>query len=44
MKKIKVREYGGWTSHTFMKQNKETSCHSFNWGGEGVGGEMVEAS
>jgi hypothetical protein len=37
MKEIKMRVYGGWTSYTYMKQNKETSCNCFKWGGERVG-------
>jgi hypothetical protein len=31
MKAIKVREYGLWTSYTYMKQNYETSCNCFKW-------------
>jgi hypothetical protein len=37
MKEIKMRVYGGWTAYTYMKQNKETSCNCFKWGGERVG-------
>jgi hypothetical protein len=33
-----VRVYGRWTSYTYMKQNKETSCKYFKWGGEGAVG------
>jgi hypothetical protein len=39
MREIKVRVYGLWTSYTYAKVNKETSCHSFKWGWEGVEGE-----
>jgi hypothetical protein len=39
MKEVKVREYGGWTLYTSMKQNKETSCNCCKWGEEGVEGE-----
>jgi hypothetical protein len=39
MKEIKVRVCGEWTSFTYVKQNKETSCNCFNWGREGVEGE-----
>jgi hypothetical protein len=38
MKEIKVRVYDWWTSYTYMKQNKETSCNCFKWSWEGVGG------
>jgi hypothetical protein len=38
-KEIKVREYGGWTSYIYMKQNKETSCNCFKWDGEQVKGK-----
>jgi hypothetical protein len=37
--KIKVREYGAWTSYTYIKQNKETSCNYFKWDGDGIQGE-----
>jgi hypothetical protein len=36
MKEIKVRVYDWWTSYTYMKLNKETSCNCFNWGREGI--------
>jgi hypothetical protein len=36
---MKVRVCGRWTSYTYMKWNKETSCNCFKWGGEGVVGE-----
>jgi hypothetical protein len=36
MEEMKVGECGGWTSYTYMKHNKETSCNCFKWGGEGV--------
>jgi hypothetical protein len=36
MKEMKVREFGGWTSYTYMKQNKETSCNCFKYSGEWV--------
>jgi hypothetical protein len=36
MEDMKVREHYGWTSYTYMKQNKETSCNYSKWGGEGV--------
>jgi hypothetical protein len=39
MKEIKVRGYGGWTSYTYMKWNKENSCNLFKWGGEGLKGD-----
>jgi hypothetical protein len=39
MKEIKVRVYGGWTSYTYMKQNKQTSWSCFKWGVEEVEGE-----
>jgi hypothetical protein len=39
MKEIKVRVYGGWTSYTYMKQNKETSCNCFKWGRRGARGK-----
>jgi hypothetical protein len=39
MKEMKVRVYGLWTSHTYMKQNKETSCKCCKWGREGIEGE-----
>jgi hypothetical protein len=39
VKEIKVRVYGGWTSYTYMKRNKETSCNCFKWGREGFEGE-----
>jgi hypothetical protein len=33
---------GRWTSYTYMKQNQETSCSCFKWGGEvAAGGEMM---
>jgi hypothetical protein len=35
VKEIKVREYGWWTSYTFKKENKETSCNCFKWGRKG---------
>jgi hypothetical protein len=38
MEEMMVREYGGWTSYTYMKSNKETSCNCFKWGGEGAEG------
>jgi hypothetical protein len=38
MKEIKVIVCGWWTSYTYMKQNKETSCNCFKWGGEGLRG------
>jgi hypothetical protein len=34
MEEMKVREYGGWTPYTCMKQNKEISCNCFKWGQE----------
>jgi hypothetical protein len=36
MKEIKVREYGLWTSCTYIKWNKETSCDCFNGVGRGL--------
>jgi hypothetical protein len=39
MMEIKVRVYGGWTSYTYMKKNKETSCDCVKWGREVVEGE-----
>jgi hypothetical protein len=33
--KMKVREYGWWTSYTCMKWNDETSCNCCKWGREG---------
>jgi hypothetical protein len=30
------REYNGWSSYTYMKQNKETSYNCFKWGRVGV--------
>jgi hypothetical protein len=39
MKEIKVSVYGWWTSDTYVKWNKETSCNCFKWGREGVKGE-----
>jgi hypothetical protein len=38
MKEIKERVYGAWTSYTYMKYNKETSCNCFKWGGRGLRG------
>jgi hypothetical protein len=38
MKEIKVMGYGWWTSYTYMKQDEETSCNCFKWGGEGIDG------
>jgi hypothetical protein len=38
MKEIKVKAYGWWTSYTYVKQNKETSCSCFKYGRKGVGG------
>jgi hypothetical protein len=40
-----VGEYGWSTLYTYMKQNEETSCNCFKWGGEEVeGGEMAGRS
>jgi hypothetical protein len=36
MKEIKARVYGRWTSYTYMKQNKATSCNCSKRSGEGV--------
>jgi hypothetical protein len=36
MKEMKVREYGQWSSYTYTKQNKETSCISFKWSMERI--------
>jgi hypothetical protein len=36
MKEIKVMVYGRWTLYSYMKQNTETSCNYFKWGGDGV--------
>jgi hypothetical protein len=39
MKEVKVRECGGWTSYTSMKQKKDTSRNCCKSSGEGVKGE-----
>jgi hypothetical protein len=43
MKEVKVRECGGWTSNTYVKKNKDTSCNCCKWGGEGPGRQMIGA-
>jgi hypothetical protein len=40
-KEIKVREYGWWTSYTYMRKNNETSCNCFMWSVDGVEGERL---
>jgi hypothetical protein len=39
MKEIKVKVYGRWTSYTYTKWSKKTSCNCFKWGRERVEGE-----
>jgi hypothetical protein len=40
-KEIKVREYGWWTSYTYMRQNKEISCICLKLSGGGQRRETV---
>jgi hypothetical protein len=32
MKEIQGGAYGGWTSYTYTKEKKESSCNGFKWG------------